>query len=105
MRDFINAPNGLSKQSRDVNERVETDHTLSPLGGRTVLHFLNGAWMKCFIGSSAICIIEFTPCRDVFDLPFHMARDQIEENLRNKMASIKVVCFPLINVHHVSAKR
>ncbi|RXH78682.1 hypothetical protein DVH24_002200 [Malus domestica] len=61
MRDFINAPNGLSKQSRDVNERVETDHTLSPLGGRT----------------------------DVFDLPFHMARDQIEENLRNKMASIK----------------
>ncbi|XP_050132259.1 uncharacterized protein LOC126608432 isoform X1 [Malus sylvestris] len=61
MRDFINAPNGLSKQSRDVNERVETDHTQSPLGGRT----------------------------DVFDLPFHMARDQIEENLRNKMASIK----------------
>ncbi|KAB2625928.1 afadin- and alpha-actinin-binding protein [Pyrus ussuriensis x Pyrus communis] len=61
MRDFINAPNGLSKQSRDVNERVETDCTQSPLGGRT----------------------------DVFDLPFHMARDQIEENLRNKMASIK----------------
>ncbi|GJN09684.1 hypothetical protein PR202_ga27712 [Eleusine coracana subsp. coracana] len=26
---------------------------------------------------------------DVFDLPFHMARDQIEESLRTKMASIK----------------
>ncbi|BBG92856.1 Afadin/alpha-actinin-binding protein [Prunus dulcis] len=61
MRDFINAPNGQSKQSLAANERVETDHTESPLGGRT----------------------------DVFDLPFHMARDQIEESLRNKMASIK----------------
>lgn len=29
--------------------------------------------------------------QDVFDLPLHMARDQIEESLRNKMASIKVV--------------
>ena len=29
-------------------------------------------------------------CQDVFDLPFHMARDQIEESLRTKMASIKV---------------
>eukprot|EP00246_Nothoceros_aenigmaticus_P001654 TRINITY_DN12184_c0_g2_i1.p1 TRINITY_DN12184_c0_g2~~TRINITY_DN12184_c0_g2_i1.p1 ORF type:complete len:255 (-),score=38.47 TRINITY_DN12184_c0_g2_i1:249-1013(-) len=26
---------------------------------------------------------------DVFDLPFHMARDQIEQSLREKMASIK----------------
>lgn len=31
--------------------------------------------------------------QDVFDLPFHMARNQIEESLRNKMASIKVICF------------
>ncbi|KAL0013288.1 hypothetical protein SO802_000357 [Lithocarpus litseifolius] len=61
MRDFINAPNGLSKQSLAANERVETDPSQSPLGGKT----------------------------DVFDLPFHMARDQIEESLRNKMASIK----------------
>ncbi|KAL6189097.1 hypothetical protein ACLB2K_040487 [Fragaria x ananassa] len=61
MRDFINHPNGQSKQSLAANERVETDHTQSPLGGRT----------------------------DVFDLPFHMARNQIEESLRNKMASIK----------------
>ncbi|GMY35372.1 afadin- and alpha-actinin-binding protein isoform X1 [Fagus crenata] len=61
MRDFINAPNGLSKQALAVNERVESDPSQSPLGGRT----------------------------DVFDLPFHMARDQIEESLRTKMASIK----------------
>ncbi|XP_050372837.1 uncharacterized protein LOC126790580 isoform X2 [Argentina anserina] len=61
MRDFINQPNGQSKQSLAANERAETDHTQSPFGGRT----------------------------DVLDLPFHMARNQIEESLRNKMASIK----------------
>lgn len=61
MRDFLNAPNGSSKQSMAVNERLETDPTQSPLGGRT----------------------------DVFDLPFRMGRDQIEESLRTKMASIK----------------
>ncbi|KAF2309455.1 hypothetical protein GH714_002697 [Hevea brasiliensis] len=61
MRDFINAPNGSTKQSLAVNEKLEADPSQSPLGGRT----------------------------DVFDLPFHMARDQIEESLRNKMASIK----------------
>lgn len=33
---------------------------------------------------------EFVILQDVFDLPLHMARDQIEESLRNKMASIKV---------------
>lgn len=36
MRDFINAPNGSSKQSIPVNERLETDPSQSPLGGRTV---------------------------------------------------------------------
>ncbi|KAB5514385.1 hypothetical protein DKX38_028291 [Salix brachista] len=61
MRDFFNAPNGSSKQSPPVNERLVADPTQSPLGGRT----------------------------DVFDLPFHMARDQIEESLRTKMSSIK----------------
>lgn len=61
MRDFLNAPNGSSKQSMAVNERLEIDPTQSPLGGRT----------------------------DVFDLPFRMGRDQIEESLRTKMASIK----------------
>ncbi|XP_022755425.1 afadin- and alpha-actinin-binding protein-like isoform X2 [Durio zibethinus] len=61
MRDFFNAPNGLPKQSLPVSERQENDPSQSPLGGRT----------------------------DVFDLPFHMARDQIEESLRTKMASIK----------------
>ncbi|GKV47034.1 hypothetical protein SLEP1_g53975 [Rubroshorea leprosula] len=61
MRDFLNAPNGLPKQSLAVNERLETDASQSPFGGKT----------------------------DVFDLPFHMARDQIEESLRTKMASIK----------------
>ncbi|XP_008451670.1 uncharacterized protein LOC103492899 isoform X1 [Cucumis melo] len=61
MRDFLNAPNGLPKQPLTINERVESEGAQSPFGGRT----------------------------DVFDLPFHMARDKIEESLRNKMASIK----------------
>ncbi|CAI0402966.1 unnamed protein product [Linum tenue] len=61
MRDFINAPNGSSKQSLSLNDRSEVDPTQSPLGGRT----------------------------DLFDMPLHMARDHIEESLRNKMASIK----------------
>ncbi|THU61464.1 hypothetical protein C4D60_Mb07t23550 [Musa balbisiana] len=61
MRDFLNAPSGLSQQTSTVNERQDADSPESPLGGRT----------------------------DVFDLPFHMARDQIEESLRTKMASIK----------------
>ncbi|KAJ4959031.1 hypothetical protein NE237_026142 [Protea cynaroides] len=61
MREFLNAPNGSSKQTLAVNERPDVDPPQSPLGGRT----------------------------DVFDLPFHMARDQIEESLRTKMASIK----------------
>ncbi|KAG4187111.1 hypothetical protein ERO13_A08G084200v2 [Gossypium hirsutum] len=61
MRDFFNAPNGLPKQSLPVSERHENDPSQSPFGGRT----------------------------DVFDLPFHMARDQIEESLRTKMASVK----------------
>lgn len=36
MRDFLNAPNGLSKQSLAVNEGVDIDPSKSPLGGRTV---------------------------------------------------------------------
>lgn len=59
MREFLNAPN--SKLPFSVNERPESDPSQSPLGGRT----------------------------DMFDLPLHMARDQIEESLRTKMASIK----------------
>ncbi|KAL0383258.1 UNVERIFIED_CONTAM: hypothetical protein Scaly_0613100 [Sesamum calycinum] len=59
MREFLNAPNG--KQSSPVNTRVDSDLSQSPLGGRT----------------------------DMFDLPLHMARDQIEESLRTKMTSIK----------------
>ncbi|XP_058113743.1 uncharacterized protein LOC131256735 isoform X2 [Magnolia sinica] len=61
MREFLNAPNGLSKQTLAANERNDAEPQQSPFGGRT----------------------------DVFDLPFHMARDQIEESLRTKMASIK----------------
>uniref|UniRef100_A0A1D1XY26 Afadin-and alpha-actinin-binding protein n=1 Tax=Anthurium amnicola TaxID=1678845 RepID=A0A1D1XY26_9ARAE len=61
MRDFLNAPNGPSQQDLAVNERNNPESPKSPLGGRT----------------------------DVFDLPFHMARDQIEESLRTKMASVK----------------
>lgn len=36
MRDFLNAPNGSSKQSLPVNERLESDSSHSPLGGKTV---------------------------------------------------------------------
>ncbi|KAG9136643.1 hypothetical protein Leryth_004436 [Lithospermum erythrorhizon] len=61
MRDFLNAPNGSSKKSHQASERQDMDPSQSPLGGRT----------------------------DVFDLPLHMARNQIEESLRTKMASIK----------------
>uniref|UniRef100_A0A7N0RCY4 Afadin-and alpha-actinin-binding protein n=1 Tax=Kalanchoe fedtschenkoi TaxID=63787 RepID=A0A7N0RCY4_KALFE len=58
MREFLNAPNGLSTRSLSINN---VDSLQSPLGGKT----------------------------DVFDLPFHMARDQIEESLRTKLASIR----------------
>ncbi|ONK70549.1 uncharacterized protein A4U43_C05F34860 [Asparagus officinalis] len=61
MRDFLNAPNGQPQQPLNVNEKQDAGSPQSPLGGRT----------------------------DVFDLPFHMARDQIEESLRTKMSSIK----------------
>ncbi|KAL9242264.1 hypothetical protein vseg_016283 [Gypsophila vaccaria] len=61
MRGFLNAPNGSSRPSTATNEKVDNDLSQSPFGGKT----------------------------DVFDLPFHMARVQIEENLRAKMASIK----------------
>ncbi|KAK1322645.1 hypothetical protein QJS10_CPA02g01487 [Acorus calamus] len=61
MRGFLNAPNDLSKQSLTVAEKLSAEAPQSTLGGKT----------------------------DVFDLPFHMARDQIEESLRTKMASIK----------------
>ncbi|KAL3643092.1 hypothetical protein CASFOL_013907 [Castilleja foliolosa] len=59
MREFINAPN--AKKSSPVNHRSNADLSQSPLGGRT----------------------------DMFDLPLHMGRDQIEESLRTKMTSIK----------------
>ncbi|XP_050219605.1 uncharacterized protein LOC126669996 isoform X1 [Mercurialis annua] len=71
MRDFFNAPNGSAKQSSAVTEKVEADPSQSPLGGKT----------------------------DVFDLPFHMARDQIEENLRTKMTSIKERLVELQDAH------
>ncbi|KAL6662078.1 hypothetical protein ACP70R_001462 [Stipagrostis hirtigluma subsp. patula] len=61
MREFLNAPNGSSQPTVASNGRNESGSPQSPLGGKT----------------------------DVFDLPFHMARDQIEESLRTKMASIK----------------
>ncbi|KAL3623890.1 hypothetical protein CASFOL_032706 [Castilleja foliolosa] len=59
MRELLNAPNG--KHSFPVNDRPDADPSQSPSGGRA----------------------------DMFDLPLHMARDQIEESLRTKMASIK----------------
>lgn len=59
MRDFLNTPNCVTKAGS--NSLVDNEPPPTPLGGRT----------------------------DVFDLPFHMARDQIEQSLRAKMASIK----------------
>ncbi|KAK1291289.1 hypothetical protein QJS10_CPB17g00686 [Acorus calamus] len=53
MHEFLNSPNGSSKQSLAVDEKLTTAAPQSTLGGKT----------------------------DVFDLPFHMARDQIEESL------------------------
>ncbi|KAG7534590.1 Afadin/alpha-actinin-binding [Arabidopsis thaliana x Arabidopsis arenosa] len=61
MRDFLNAPNGSANPSLAGSEKREADSSQSPLGGKT----------------------------DVFDLPYRMARGQIEESLRTKMASIK----------------
>ncbi|XP_068648832.1 uncharacterized protein [Aristolochia californica] len=61
VRDLLNAPSGLPKLISSMNEKHDMEPLQSPLGGRT----------------------------DVFDLPFHMARDQIEESLRTKMVSIK----------------
>ncbi|XP_047945844.1 afadin- and alpha-actinin-binding protein [Salvia hispanica] len=69
MREFLNAPNG--KQSSPVNTRSDADLSQSPLGGRT----------------------------DMFDLPLHMGRDQIEESLRTKMSSIKERMVQLQDVH------
>lgn len=60
MREFWNTPNGPIKPGLAPNGGFDAEPP-TPLGGRT----------------------------DVFDLPFHMARDQIEQSLRTKMASIK----------------
>ncbi|GAB4853567.1 hypothetical protein Ancab_017758 [Ancistrocladus abbreviatus] len=73
MRDFLNAPNGPSKQPPALGDRLDSDLSQSPLGGKT----------------------------DVFDLPFHMARDQIEESLRAKMTSIKERMVQLQDVQKV----
>ncbi|KAG6475685.1 hypothetical protein ZIOFF_064914 [Zingiber officinale] len=80
MRDFLNAPNGLPQQTYAVNEKQDVESPQSPLGGRTVL-------------GKGLLLSDNFPYgffwQDVFDLPFHMARDQIEESLRTKMSSIK----------------
>jgi X breakpoint 2-interacting protein len=60
MRDFLNTPSGLMRPGTGASSH-ELEPPPTPLGGRT----------------------------DVFDLPFHMARDQIEQSLRAKMTSIK----------------
>ncbi|KAG5409122.1 hypothetical protein IGI04_005441 [Brassica rapa subsp. trilocularis] len=63
---FLNAPNGSANPSLAGNEKSEADPSQSPLGEKT----------------------------DVFDLPLRMARGQIEESLRTKMASIKLQDVP-----------
>lgn len=60
MRDFLNTPSGLMRPGTGASSH-ELEPPPTPLGGRT----------------------------DVFDLPFHMARDQIEQSLRAKMTTIK----------------
>lgn len=60
MRDFLNTPSGLLRPGTGASSH-ELEPPPTPLGGRT----------------------------DVFDLPFHMARDQIEHSLRAKMSTIK----------------
>jgi X breakpoint 2-interacting protein len=63
MRDFLNMPGSLPRAGNGTaNGIFDLEPPQTPLGGRM----------------------------DVFDLPFHMARDQIEQSLRAKMASIKV---------------
>ena len=44
----------------------------------------------CFFEEVELHFSSFMVLHDMFDLPLHMARDQIEESLRTKMASIKV---------------
>lgn len=60
MRDFLNTPSGLMRPGTGASSH-ELEPPPTPLGGRT----------------------------DLFDLPFHMARDQIEQSLRAKMSTIK----------------
>ncbi|KAH7297407.1 hypothetical protein KP509_26G068300 [Ceratopteris richardii] len=60
MRDFLNSSSCTANNGLS-NNLPEIEPPPTPLGGRT----------------------------DIFDLPFHMARDQIEQSLRVKMASIK----------------
>uniref|UniRef100_A0A7I4DVZ8 Afadin/alpha-actinin-binding protein n=1 Tax=Physcomitrium patens TaxID=3218 RepID=A0A7I4DVZ8_PHYPA len=61
MRDSLNTSNGMPRSGSTGNGSVDLEPPPTPLQGRT----------------------------DVFDLPFHMARDQIEQSLRAKMSSIK----------------
>ncbi|CAM6090935.1 unnamed protein product [Calypogeia fissa] len=61
MRDFLNSPNAIQKTNSMNGSFDAEQQPASPRNGNT----------------------------DVFDLPFHMARDQIEQSLRAKMASIK----------------
>lgn len=93
MRDFLNAPNGSSKQSMPVNERLDSDSSHSPLGGKTVIYSFTRLQLdflftiSCYAKKLKLIIHTL---QDVFDLPFHMGRDQIEESLRAKIAFIKV---------------
>ena len=100
MRDFLNAPNGLPQQTLNVNEKQNAESPQSPMGGRTVgPSFLyrecNSSY--CFKCNGFPVLKGLLSCndyvQDVFDLPFHMARDQIEESIRTKMSSIKVLFY------------
>ncbi|GAB4838240.1 hypothetical protein Ancab_027770 [Ancistrocladus abbreviatus] len=41
MRDFLNVPNGSSKQPLALSERLDSDLSHSPLGGKTLQPVLN----------------------------------------------------------------
>lgn len=49
MRDLLNAPNGSSKQSLPVNERLDSDSSHSPLGGKTVLYNITSLQLNFYL--------------------------------------------------------
>lgn len=62
MRDFLNAPNGLPKQSLTGNERVESDPSQSPLVGKMVWKIIKFSYFIPYVKLPSE-INEFGTCR------------------------------------------